>query len=63
MMELIIDYLWHYAHTSSKVVESLIKLLCANQTRDRWNVGITHLKWKAVKTSRAALFGNEECRV
>jgi hypothetical protein len=60
MIELIIYYLWHDAHTSSKIAESLIKILCANQTGDSWNAGITHLIWKAIKNGCTTLFCNEE---
>jgi hypothetical protein len=32
MIQLIIDYLWHDTHACSEIIESLIKLLGANQT-------------------------------
>jgi hypothetical protein len=60
MIKLIIDYLWHDAHTHSKVTKSLIKLLCTNLTGDSWNAKVAHLIWKAVKNGHATLFYNEE---
>jgi hypothetical protein len=54
MIQLIIDYLWHDANTCSKITESLIKLLGANQTRDRWNTWVTHLIRKTIEDSSTA---------
>jgi hypothetical protein len=54
MIQLIIDYLWHNAHASSVISESLIKLLGANQTRDGWNTWVTHLIRKVIKGSSTA---------
>jgi hypothetical protein len=39
MVEIIIDYLCHDVYNSTKVTESLINLLCANQTGYSWNAG------------------------
>jgi hypothetical protein len=59
MIQLIIDYLCHDAHACSEIVESLIKLLGANQTRDGWNMG-THLIRNTIKDSRTATFRKHE---
>jgi hypothetical protein len=60
MIQLIIDYFWHDAHACSKIIESLIKLLGANQTRDGWNTWVTHLIRKTIKDSRTASFRKHE---
>jgi hypothetical protein len=49
MIQLIVDYLWYDAHTFSVTLESLIKLLGANQTRDSWNTWVIHLIRKIIK--------------
>jgi hypothetical protein len=54
IIQLIIDYLWYDAHAFSVISESLIKLLGANQTRDRWNTWVTHLIRKIIKDSSIA---------
>jgi hypothetical protein len=60
MIQLIIDYLWHDAHACSEIIESLIKLLGANQTNDGWNTWVTHLIRKTIKDSRTASFHKHE---
>jgi hypothetical protein len=37
MIQLIADYIWHDAHACSKITESFIKHLGANQISDSWN--------------------------
>jgi hypothetical protein len=54
MIQLIIDYLWYDAHAWSMILESLIKLLGANQTRDGWNTWVTHLIREIIKDSSTA---------
>jgi hypothetical protein len=54
MIQLIIDYLWYDAHAWSVILESLIKLLGANQTRDGWNTWVTHLIREIIKDSSTA---------
>jgi hypothetical protein len=56
MIQLIIDYLWHDTHACSEIIEGLIKLLGANQTRDGCNAWVTHLIGKTIKDSRTASF-------
>jgi hypothetical protein len=51
MIQMIIDYLWYDAHACSMILESLIKLLGANQTRDGWNTWVIHLIKKIIKDS------------
>jgi hypothetical protein len=60
MIQLIIDYLWHDAPACSEIIESLIKLLGANQTRDDSNTWITHLIRKTIKDSSTASFRKHE---
>jgi hypothetical protein len=51
MIQLIVDYLWYDAHTCSVILENMIKLLGANQTRDGWNTSVTHLIREIIKDS------------
>jgi hypothetical protein len=54
MIQLIIDYLCYGAHACSVILESLIKLLGANETRDGWNTWVTHVIRKIIKDSSTA---------
>jgi hypothetical protein len=60
MIQLIVDYLWHDAHAFSEIIESLIKLLGANQIRDGWNTWVTHLIRKTIMDSSIASFHKHE---
>jgi hypothetical protein len=51
MVQLIIDYVWYDTHACSMILESLIKLLGANQTRDGWNTWVTHLIKRIIKAT------------
>jgi hypothetical protein len=51
MIQLIIDYLWYDAHAFSMILESSIKFLGANQTRDGWNTWVIHLIKKIIQDS------------
>jgi hypothetical protein len=60
MIQLIVDYLWHDAHTCYEITESLIKIQGTNQTRDGQNTWVTHLIRKTIKDSNTASFHKYE---
>jgi hypothetical protein len=54
MIQLTIDYLWYDTQACFVILESLIKHLGANQTRDGWNTWVTHLIREIIKDSSTA---------
>jgi hypothetical protein len=63
MIQLIVDYLCHDAHTCFEITESLIKLLGANQKRDGWNTWVTILSRRPSRIASLHLSANTSLSV